>query len=45
MRDQAIARGKIDPLVPFGLRHFRRYFLQASFRWRHDASPVEFFED
>ena len=36
MRDEAIAGGEIDALAPFGLRHFRRHFLQASFRWRHD---------
>ena len=36
MRDQAIAGGEIDALAPFGLRHVRRHFLQASFGWRHD---------
>ena len=35
--DQTVARRKIDPLVPFGIRHSRRHFLQASFRWRHDC--------
>ena len=33
MRDQAIACGEIDPLVPFSLGHIRGQFLQASFRW------------
>ena len=31
--DQTVARGKVDPLVPFGIRHSRRLFLHASFRW------------
>lgn len=34
-RDQAIAGGEIDPLLPLSLRHIRRHFLQARFRWRH----------
>ncbi|MFK4508871.1 hypothetical protein ABIF81_004049 [Bradyrhizobium daqingense] len=34
-RDEAIAGGEIDPLLPFRLRHVRRHFLQARFRWRH----------
>jgi len=33
MRDQAIAGGEVDPLASFGIRHFRRHFLQARFRW------------
>src|SRR4051794_15384903 len=38
MGDETVAGSEIDPLVPFGLRHFRRHSLQASFRWRHDRS-------
>ena len=32
MRDQPVAGGEIDALVPLGLRHVRGHFLQASFR-------------
>lgn len=31
-RDEAIG-GEVDPLLPLGLRHVRRHFLQARFRW------------
>ena len=34
-RDEAIAGGEIDALVPLGVRHAGRDFLQASFGWRH----------
>src|ERR1700739_2733568 len=33
MRDETVAGGEGDALAPLGLRHVRRYFLQASFRW------------
>src|SRR3954453_4602518 len=41
VRDEAIARGEIDALAPFGLGHVRGHFLEASFRWRHPGSPFE----
>ena len=36
-RDETIAGGEIDALVPLGVRHAGGNLLQASFGWRHGA--------
>jgi hypothetical protein len=41
MRDKAVAGREIDALAPFGIRHSRRHFLPASFRWRHDCFSID----
>ena len=39
--DEAIAGGEIDALVPLGVGHAGRHFLQTGFGWRHGALSPE----